>query len=89
MTPITEDQVLSLMKGVEDREKRALKKLSEKHADAKSGAARMTARIFSFSRSGTPEIADPHASSLVDLNGVRAARAAKRATTFGPGPEIA
>ena len=48
MTPITEDHVLSLMKGLEAREKRAMKRLSKAVAEPVSHSGQATARILSF-----------------------------------------
>ncbi|MBT8459496.1 MAG: hypothetical protein KJN60_07510 [Boseongicola sp.] len=48
MTPVTEDQVLSLMKGLEAREKRAMKRLVAASDDLSSYPGRATARVFAF-----------------------------------------
>jgi hypothetical protein len=79
MTPITEDHVLSLMKGLEVREKNALKRLSDCQAPTGADGGGVTARLFSFSRSMSPH-PEPQANGgrLVALEAVRAARRARR-----------
>ena len=48
MTPITDDQVLSLMKGLEAREKRAMKRLVAASDDMSNAPGRATARVLAF-----------------------------------------
>lgn len=48
MTPITNDQVLSLMKGLEAREKRAMKRLVAASDDLANHPGRATAQVFAF-----------------------------------------
>jgi len=80
MKPITEDQVLSLMKGLESREKNALKCL--KHpVERQDTGGRMTARILSYTRAETENrAAHDDDAKPVALDDVRAAQKARRTT---------
>jgi len=48
MKPITDDQILSLMKGLEAREKRAMKCLAAATVDPSAHSGQATARVFAF-----------------------------------------
>ena len=48
MKPVTEDQVQSLLNGLERREKEALRALAEKSADPKRTGGRLTGKVFGF-----------------------------------------
>lgn len=48
MTPITDDQVLSLMKRLEAREKRAMKRLAAATSDLPTQSGSATARVLAF-----------------------------------------
>ena len=79
MTPITEDQVLSLIKGVEVREKDALKRLA-RSVQRQDGDGQMTARVLEYTPIETDNRDLPNSSAHpVALDTVRAARKARRA----------
>lgn len=74
MSPITEDQVLSLMKGLEDRERAAMKKLGGKVPSSSEGG-RTTARVLEFSIPDSQgNESDEQCADVVELNAVREAR---------------
>jgi hypothetical protein len=50
MRPITDDVVFSLMKGLEQREKRALAKVAAELAERRADNGGMTVRVLSFAR---------------------------------------
>ncbi|MGI9390195.1 MAG: hypothetical protein ACR2O1_09085 [Boseongicola sp.] len=79
MTPITEDQVICLMKGLEEREKKTLKRL-EKAARNQNGGGQMTARILNYTSAET-EDRNPRKNKCVPvaLDEARAARKERRA----------
>ncbi len=74
MTPITEDQVLSLMKGLETREKNALKRLA-RSVDHPDTGGRMTARVLKYTsaEAGEPKVHENNAKPVA-LDQVRTAR---------------
>jgi hypothetical protein len=95
MKPITEDQVLSLMKGVEAREKSARRRLSNSVQHLESGG-QMTARVLKYTPIETDDRELPSSCAHpVALDKVRAARKARRAVqgyffyTLGAGPTSA
>ncbi|MXQ09391.1 hypothetical protein GQ651_16210 [Alphaproteobacteria bacterium GH1-50] len=53
MTPVTEDQVQSLMDGLERREKAALRALAASTETMPAAGGRMTARVLGFARAAT------------------------------------
>lgn len=79
MTPITEDQVICLMKGLEEREQKTLKRL-ENTAKRQDRGGQMTARILNYTNADT-ENQNPRTneSAPVALNEARNARKARRA----------
>ena len=73
MKPVTEDQVQTLLDGLEMREKAALRKLERKTAASKAVGERMTAKIFRLK--STPRITEGGgASEVVDIAAKRRER---------------
>ncbi len=79
MTPITEDQVVCLMKGLEAREKKALKRITRTF-NHKVSSGQMTARVLKYvpseASNRTPRGSEAHP---IRLDEARAARKARRA----------
>lgn len=78
MTPITEDQVLTLMKGLETREKRAMKRLSDAVSGQKRFSGQATARILSFGQPASPALKKLVSADVIALDKERSAQAARR-----------
>ena len=79
MTPITEDQVVCLMKGIKAREKKARKRIKRtvKHQDS---GGRMTARVINYPPSETRDRTSRESEAHpINLDEARAARKARRA----------
>lgn len=96
MTPITEDQVLSLMKGLEVREKRAVERLSHAVSEAKSAresdSGQTTARILSFKAASEVRSVQPRLAAEIIPMAKKRPVSAERASVRGrflslvPGP---
>ncbi len=79
MKPITEDQVVSLMKGFEKREKDALRRLAADVASGRFQAGRLTARVLHFTPNGQDcETCAESAGEVVSLAQARETSRARR-----------
>ena len=73
MKPVTEDQVQSLLQGLEKREKEALKALDRDAKTTRTATGRMTANVFRLR--STPRQSGPvHEAAVVDFDDKRAER---------------
>ncbi len=77
MKPITEDQVSSLMEGLETREKRAMKRLSDAVSNSSRHSGRATARILKFGRPASSSFKKLVSADVIALSKERAEKAAK------------
>ncbi len=79
MTPITEDQVVSLMKGLEAREKRAMKRLSDAISDRAAQSGQATARVLLFKGCSAVRAIRPRtAAEILPIAKERAEKAARK-----------
>ena len=79
MTPITEDHVVKIMKGLQAREKDALKRLAHK-AEKLDVGGRMTACVLDYKRAESEDRPlDQYKGGPISLDEARAARKARRA----------
>ena len=81
MKPVTEDQVQSLLNGLERREKEALRALAEKSESPKKAGGRMTAKVFGF-RASSKARSVSSSGGVVDMEPRRRDRL-RRATSKG------